>query len=337
MKTTLIALLLITSSIPLFAQKQPKAQDSTVAPTTQKSITAPVSRQALRLPQRDKLDPYFKEMVSFLDEQGKSNDFNQLYSFLYRTTREKDPTLLQTSSLITANTKSILEKQDEYTWEMSATRLLWNLLAAGYTSEVIEQLGARGLNVIETIENRDDHFLSEVLTADLVLIGTIDTLYNDDSFGDAHQSSFVVTVNEVFRGDNKLKKIIIRQPGLVQNNQYIMPGSDGNEFCPQTGGQYLLFLYKSYYEFLIKHPSVAHYLGEPAPITRYDSTSVVKRRLCFSASPSSLALGYHGEYLQQNVNFPEHINSIEIRNMLQKAKNVCKQYGTLLPKRTFTK
>lgn len=337
MKTTLIALLLVATSISLFAQKKPKAQDTTIVQTTQKSITAPVSRQALRLPQRDKLDSYFRDMVSFLDEQGKSNEFNQLYNFLYRTTREKDPALLQTSSLITTNTKSILEKQDEYTWEMSATRLLWYLLTAGYTPDVIDQLATKGLNVIETIENRNDHFFSEVLTADLVLIGTIDTLYNDNSFGDAHQSSFVVSVNETLKGDSRLKKIIIRQPGLVQNGQYIMPGSDGNEFCPQTGGQYLLFLYKSYYEFLIKHPSVAHYFGEPAPITRYDDASLIKRRLCFSASPSSLALGYHGEYLQHNVNFPDYINIAKVRDMLQKAKDFCNQYGTLLPKKTFTK
>ena len=148
MKTTLIVLLLVTASIPLFAQKKPKVQDSTTAPTTQKSSAAPVSKQALRFPQRDKLGVFENRLLDFINDKDKTEEYNTLYDYFYRSTRESTINQGKASLLSNTNLKNQLEKQDNFGWEQAATLLLPRLIGVGYTLDKIQQLSQQGLNIV---------------------------------------------------------------------------------------------------------------------------------------------------------------------------------------------
>ena len=322
MKTTLIALLLITASIPLFAQKKPKVQDSTTAPTTQKSSTAPVSKQALRLPRRDKLEGFERTLLDFINSKGKTEEYSILYDFFYQSMRESTINQEKASLLSNTNLKSKLEKQNDFGWEATITHLLLRLIGSGFTLEKIQQLSQQGLNIFDIIENQRDAIISNVILSNLVVIGTIDSIYNDESMYDAHRSSFVINVNETLKGDNKIKKIIIRQPGHTIDGQYIPGGSDGIVFSPEIKSKYLIFADKFYYEFYIQNPSGLYF--DEMPIIKNDAESLAKRKDCYHINLQSILIS-PDEY-------PSRIDYQSNRQeKIQRVRAFCKQFGRLLP------
>ena len=308
-------------------------QKETNSATTQakKSSGDPIDNTIVeRLPDINKLDPYHRTMLTLVKEQGKSNEYNKLLNFLYQRTKVSNKAVLQNSSILSSSMKSYMQEKNDDDWESTTTRLLWDVVSSGYTLEKLEELSAKGLNVLDIVGGRGNHLISSVLCSDLVIICTVDTLYTDEeSYGDANRASFFITVNETLKGDSAIKKIVVRQPGFIRNGKYQNMNMHSTPFSPTIGDKYLLSVSKHNYEFSIKQQSPLYFNNtNRKPIIRYDSTSINRRKYCYRAGSIALSLGKEGILLQPNSSAS---NSENVQTIVQKVRKFCTQYGAFLP------
>jgi hypothetical protein len=299
--------------------------------TTQQAKSSSPEIVKNRLPDTNKLDSYHRNMLLLIKEQNKINEYAKLYDYLHQQIKiGGQVSRTEENSIFSNSLKNDLQSQSEPALESMMTRLLWEIISSGYTLEKLNELSSKGLNVLDIVGKRGNNLISSVLCSDLVILCTIDSLYYDEeSFADANRTSIVVRVNETLKGDSNIKKLIIRQPGFLQNGKYLNMSMHSKPFAPSVGDTYLLSVSKRIYELSIKQPSPMYFNNyNRKPIIRYDSATINKRQYCYRPGIISVSLGKNGELFQS-----KPINS-EVKNTqetLQKVRDFCKKYQHLLP------
>ena len=165
------------------------------------------------------------------------------------------------------------------------------------------------------------HIDRSILTANLIVIGRIDSIYNDESFIDGLRSSASVTVLKTLKGDSNMKKLIIRKEGFVNNGFIVSFSSHRTDLLPELGKYYLLFLSKVNYEERLIYPLLIT-IGGHTPKLEFSETLKQMRQQCFDASITSLDLG-------QNM---EALNNEKIKAKVDKVYEQCRKYGQFFPK-----
>lgn len=171
---------------------------------------------------------------------GKKKEYDEIYDVLLRSFLKKDK-VVQTQYASILNKIGFKYALDPQYYRQAA----WQLAVNGYNLALIEEFQQKAsINVLElAIKPSVNYKLSMILFSNLIVIGTIDSTYRDDTPNDGYQASsryntFTVQVKEVLKGDTTIKRVI----GRV--NSRITP-----HFQPDDKKEYLLFLYKNDYEY----------------------------------------------------------------------------------------
>jgi hypothetical protein len=200
--------------------------------------------------------------------------------------------------------------------------IMFKLVAGGYTKEVIENLTQRGLPVLDILYGNGSEAMDRsILTANLIVIGKIDSNYNDESFADGLRSSTSVSILETLKGDSSIKQLTLRNEGFVYNGNIATFSSHSLDFLPKEMHYYLLFLSKIEYETLLSNPVLVTINGHK-PRLEYSESLKKMRQNCFVGAITSIDLGKNMEYR----------NNEQIKNRVEKVYGQCKTFGPFFPK-----
>lgn len=252
---------------------------------------------------------------NFIDAKKLRQRWDELASQLPDLTKkQQNQTQAKNQSLETHQQQFSSLPYNEY--------VMFKLVAGGYTKEVIENLTQQGLPVLDILyginsEARD----KSILTANLIVIGKIDSNYNDESFADGLRSSTAVTIVETLKGDSNIKNLTLRNEGFVHNGNIATFSSHSLDFLPKEKHYYLLFLSKIEYESFLINPVLITINGNKPRLEFSDSLNILRKN-CFVGAITSIDLGEDMKYR----------NNERIKNKLDKVYRQCKTYGQFFPK-----
>lgn len=171
-----------------------------------------------------------------LQKRGLKAEYDTLYSVLLSGVIKKD-----------ASTQTLFNKilpditQTNYSYDPEYCRqIAWNITSIGYTLPLLDEFQQRGINVVNYFSHfyRNNPWQYLTIFSPLIVVGRIDSAYLDTLLRDNQTISYKVSVQEVLKGDTTIKKLTIREYFLKTPS-----------FRAETGGEYILFLFKNRYEY----------------------------------------------------------------------------------------
>lgn len=336
--TKIITLTLFALGINLttFAQEQTKNQveskylDSARLPKSAKLNK--YEQQQAELPIKYLFAKYNKDKT----EQGYKkiiNEYNSLYDVLNQVfvfgKSQVNPISKRYEFLIDARNPQKFHHPDYIS--SYATSLLEN----GYTLERIQSLfETEKINLLREIEESSNLGKMAFFASDIV-IGVIDSLYEDLNLYDGLPNSYSVTVQEVIKGDKSLKKVILRNSKFSiftfpNGHKHITPNSDHSRPRLQNGQAYLLFLSKPGYESHILKMSyqgqdslIVTTSGKKAPFSN-DNAMQPLRQNCYI---STFEIPFNQTLDAEDQKYPDLIEMVNRdKQSIEQVRAICKKY-----------
>lgn len=170
----------------------------------------------------------------------------------------------------------------------------WKLAYHGYTIEKLKELQKiSGINLLDLSlrHSYDNDIIRHACLSELIITGTIDTMYNDTSYADGMVATITVKVKETLKGDPTIKNVIIRDgTGFITYNYRGERVFDSRRshnpmrsLNMKMGKEFLFFLFKGIYDWqIVNMPSDR--------VVKTDSSAEKLRQFCFSLSSLSIPL-----------------------------------------------
>lgn len=239
--------------------------------------------------------------LQMLEQLEKSKNYNLINDFITQGMVQKDPALVQSNR--------ILSKEFTQKYRItpnSAHEASWVLAYSGYTLEKIQELyNMTGLNLLELNTAHTDPLLNGICISPLVVVARVDSIYIDSSLADGFTNSFALSINETLKGDNSIKKAVIRDNrGMItiQGGKRVYRGLTHGAISLREGKEYIICLHKASYIWgVLKNTNFQSIKNAEA--TQY----------CFATSPSlyvSTETQEHPALEQQRLQKIERIRSI---------------------------
>lgn len=323
----------------IYAQKK-TTSDSIAISTTQKAPQPSLKENEyiIKYPNgaieriQDKLTREEILWLESAEKQGIKKAYDDMYNLLLNVMVKKEQNPRTASSkLITSSEYSM--NPAYYRW------LTRRLIGYGYTLENITELQQQtNINVFSEAMNAKKKY-ARVLFSSLIVVGTIDSAYNDTSFDDGYSVSIAITVKETLRGDTTIKHPIIRAEGKVWPNTspYRKSTFKNKTFDTPSphdfqvrGSNYIFFLDKSEYENKIYQWKADRRMKDAykQPVNiRTDAEAVYHRRDCYKTSRHNIPLTKWD--VGSNIDSTEDIDETE-KMQAEEIRKLCAEIAPIL-------
>jgi hypothetical protein len=180
-------------------------------------------------------------------EQVYKQEFDKI-RLVFQNLGKGDKQTIQTFKLSSTSEQKIDSIQDAFILADKPTR--W-----GLTTDVLAKiLQEKNINLLEIMLSHN-YALDAVIENDMIVIGHLDSIYQDTSFEDYRSTSLAITVHEVLKGKLAGNHIIGRDHMIqVQYNsegkKYFYQNLSHPMEMPQEDKEYLIFFSKSLYKLV---------------------------------------------------------------------------------------